>query len=315
MLRLMIVGAGAIANKHLDVISEIEELSVTSVVSRTAASAKKLAEQYSIETYGSNLDSVVARGAPDAILIMVSPDAMFQVGRAALEYGVPVFFEKPPALSLAEACELADIASRNQIKTMVGLNRRFYSIFRDGVRILEDAGGIHGIAIEGHERFWKLSAALRSPVRERWLFANSIHTIDLLRFFGGEIRSCKSFVHSVSEKTGDQFVMAIEFESGQLGSYMSFWHSPGGWQVRLFGNELTARFEPLERGEVINRNFETVELQPSAEDQKFKPGFFAQMMAFKAMVVDGTLRSPGQSLEDSLKTMEICDSLSRSEWR
>ena len=85
------------------------------------------------------------------------------------------------------------MAKKYKVKNMVGLNRRFYSIFKKGKNFLEKNGGIKGFVIEGHERFWKIKKLRNRQVYNNWIYANGIHTIDLIRFFGGEIRDFKSF--------------------------------------------------------------------------------------------------------------------------
>ena len=42
------------------------------------------------------------------------------------------------------------------VKNMIGLNRRFYSVFDQGMKIIRKHGKLLGILIEGHERFWLL---------------------------------------------------------------------------------------------------------------------------------------------------------------
>ena len=67
---------------------------------------------------------------------------------------------------------------------MVGLNRRFYSVFHKGIKKINEKGKLLGLHIEGHERFWKINNILSSKIRNNWIYVNSIHTIDLLNFFG-----------------------------------------------------------------------------------------------------------------------------------
>ena len=110
MIKLALIGAGPIARNHLEVIKSIDELKAVGIVSRGGSSAKQLASSYKIDFYGQKVDDVIAKSNPDAILVLVSPDQMAKVGRDVLEFSLPVFFEKPPALRLKEAIDLADIA-------------------------------------------------------------------------------------------------------------------------------------------------------------------------------------------------------------
>jgi predicted dehydrogenase len=305
VLRLGVIGAGQVARKHLDVISDIQGISVSGVVSRTRGTAERLISDYAIQNVFEGIDELVESGCSDALLVLVSVEEMFEVGKNALKYGLPVFFEKPPSLYYEEAKILADIASDNNVKSMVGFNRRYYSVFHQGLDVIKRHGRLLGVAIEGHERFWKLTGGLTDIARDRWIYANNIHMIDLLRFFGGEINRIHSISASYLERIGDQFVAAVEFESGVLGSYIAHWYSPEGWSVRLFGEGVTVVCKPLEQGYWVDKHFNQYSLLPDVKDVDYKAGFFRQMEAFEHLVRNDSLEWPGQSLQQSIKTMRL----------
>ena len=140
---------------------------------------------------------------------------------------------------------------------------------------------------------------------ESWIYSNSTHTIDLLRFFGGEIKRINTLSKSLKEKNGDQFVASMKFDSGALGTYTAHWYSPSGWSVILYGEGVTVKFKPLEKGIWIDTDFSEHEIHPDEVDIKYKPGFYRQMESFVKMVRNGRLEPPGMNLEKALKTMEL----------
>lgn len=189
---------------------------------------------------------------------------------------------------------------------MVGFNRRYYSIFHKGIELINQNGGLLGVAVEGHERFWKIiDRDIPNEIRENWIYANSTHTIDLLRLFGGEVEQINALKKSLKEKNGDQFVASMKFVSGTIGTYTSHWFSPGGWSATLYGEGVTVKFNPLEKGIWIDTDLSEHNIQPDEIDTKYKPGFFRQMNAFATMVLNGNLESPGINLEQALQTMEL----------
>ena len=194
---------------------------------------------------------------------------------------------------------------------MVGYNRRFYSIFHKGIDIIRKHGDLLGIRVEGHERFWKLADQLKEPVRSQWIYANNTHTIDLLRFFGGEPLGVSAISRNKIEKNGDQFAAVMEFPSGAIGHFVAHWYSPGGWGVVLYGQGVTVEFKPLETGRWIDQQFNIHDILPDEVDNKYKAGFYAQMQAFGAMVRSGQLPWPGEDLESSYKTMLLAQSISK----
>jgi predicted dehydrogenase len=178
------------------------------------------------------------------------------------------------------------------------------------MKIIKKHGKLLGILIEGHERFWLAKQKAKKFLLKKWMFANSIHTIDLLLFFGGKVKSISRFKKSYKEKKGDQFCSIIEFKSGTLGTYISNWYSPGEWSVKLFGEKVTVEFKPLEVASWIDSKFKRRKITPSKHDQKFKPGFYGQMLAFKKLIRNGQLEWPAQSLKEVIGTTELIKKIS-----
>ena len=104
----------------------------------------------------------------------------------------------------------------------------------------------------------------------------------------------------------------MEFKSKVLGHYISHWYSPGGWSVTLFGDKITVRFKPLEKGVYIDSNFNEYEIKPEKIDKIFKPGFYNQIQAFLQMIKTGELQWPGQDLNSAYKTMVLSDSIANN---
>lgn len=306
MIRLAIIGAGNIAKEHLNVICSIKEFKVISITSRTTQKAKILAKNYKIKKIYESIDTMLKVEKLDAVAVFVSAENMFEVLKKIIKYKITFFFEKPAALNFRQTMELHRLVKKYKVKNMVGLNRRFYSVFHKGVKFLNQKGGLKGLLVEGHERFWKIKSQNKF-VYDNWVYANSIHTLDLLRFFGGDIKHYKSF--SYNEKKFKNFTISLKFKNKMVGTYISNWHSPGGWTATLFGKLYTIVFKPLEKGYIINHRFKTKKILPNQFDLKFKPGFYNQMLYFKNLVKYGRLEFPAQSLNDLLKTIKLINTI------
>ena len=308
-VRLGVVGAGRIAVKHLEVLQAIGGASVVGITSRTKSKAQALATQFTIPCVADDMASLIRNSQPDALLVLVSVADMFAMARAALETGLPLFIEKPAGLVPAQSGELARLGRERGARTMVGYNRRYYSVFHQGLEIIRRHGPLLGVMIEGHERIDAVRATGRHSenVLDAWLYANATHTIDLLRFFGGEAGTLYSLAHRAREPRGDQFAAIMELESGALGEYSAHWLSPGGWRAVLYGRGVTVEFKPLEAGRWTDAAGKVHEIAPSAEDQRFKPGFHGQMAAFCAMVRGAPSAWPLQDLEGAHRTMLLAE--------
>ncbi|MFA4905588.1 MAG: Gfo/Idh/MocA family oxidoreductase [Candidatus Margulisiibacteriota bacterium] len=311
-VKLGLVGAGWVAKQHLEVIRVIGEVECVGITSRTKAKAEALARQYEIPLVADDLDALVGQANPDALMILVSEEQMFKVASSAMKYGLPLFVEKPAGLLPEENRKLAELAKQNKIPTMVGFNRRYYSLFHKGLEIIKDHGRLLGVAVEGHERMWRVreGGKFSEYVLDNWIYANSTHTIDLLRFFGGEVKDLKVIAHQIKEKRGDQFAAIAELGSGAIGSYLANWYSPGGWKVVLYGEGVTVEFKPLENGRWIDKTFDTHEIEVDEVDKKFKPGFYRQMEAFSKLVADSKVTWPTLDLNGAYETMRLAEQMS-----
>jgi predicted dehydrogenase len=280
------------------------------ITSRTISKAKELATTFDIDEVYKDIDNLVKKCALDGLMILVSVNQIFDITKKMIPAQIPLFLEKPPGLMPGQTKTLVELAEKHGTKNMVGYNRRYYSIFHKGIELINQNGGLLGLAVEGHERFWKIARGdMPDEVRENWVYANSTHTIDLLRFFGGKIKSISSLSKSLKEKNGDQFVVSMEFESGTLGTYTSHWYSPGGWTAVLFSEGVTVKFEPLEKGVWIDTNLREYEIHPDEVDVKYKPGFYRQMEAFRKLVSNGKVEWPGQDLEEVYRTMRLAQQI------
>ena len=275
------------------------------ITSRTISKAEEISNDYQIDRVYNNVYELIEKCAVDALLVFVSADQVFTVTEKLIPQKIPLFIEKPPGLVPEETDTLFKLADENGTKNMVGYNRRFYSVFHKGIEIIKKSGRLLGVSVEGHERFWKVVNKKPQNILDNWLYANSTHTIDLLRFFGGEITSFNTISKSFKEKNGDQFVATVEFESGSLGTYTAYWYSPGGWSVALYGEGVTVIFKPLEESKWIDANFTEYKIEPDEIDKKYKPGFCGQLKAFCNMLKNGSLEWPGQDLAGALKTMQL----------
>ncbi len=311
-VRIGLIGAGLVAQHHMAVIQAMEGVEAVGVTSRTLSKAREFASKFAIPNAYASMDDLMSQAKPDALMILVNEDQMFPVASQAISYGVPLFIEKPAGLTPEENRKLAELAKAKGIGTMVGFNRRYYSIFHKGMDMIRQHGPLLGVSIEGHERMWRVREGKKfsESVLQEWIYANSTHTIDLLRFFGGEIKSISSIAHSYIEKKGDQLAAVMELESGAIGQYSAHWYSPGGWRVVLYGDGVTVEFKPLESGVWTDKKFQTHLIEPESYDQTFKVGFYQQMIAFAKFVREGKLSWPMQDLNGAYQTMILAEKIS-----
>jgi predicted dehydrogenase len=305
--QLGVIGTGPIAPYHLDAIEALPDVTVRAIAGRRTEPRNGLAARYGIDATFSDYRDLLRCDGLDGVLVLVAPDAMAAVAKDVLQTRVPTFLEKPPGLSYPEAADLADSACRLGTLNMVGLNRRFYSTVAAAIEAVTCSGPLRGLRVEAPEDLARARAAGRdNHILARWVYANSVHTIDLLRYLGGSFRT--RHVSRASGRPPEEIsiVATFELESGAVAEYVSHWGSPGPWNVTLYGRELTAVLSPLEEGWTIDRARVRAPLAIDDADRSFKPGFLRQMEAFVASIRSGVpVKRPAADLADAAQSMSL----------
>ena len=307
MTHLGVIGTGPIATYHLDALEALPGVTVVAIAGRRTELRNGLAERYGISGKFGDYRDLLRSAGLDGVLVLVAPDAIAAVAKDALQTRVPTFLEKPPGLSYPEAADLAESASRIGTLNMVGLNRRFYSTVAAARDAVARAGALSGLRIQANEDLARARAAGRDEkILARWVYANSVHTIDLLRYIGGSFRTRQISRGSGRSPDALSIVATFELTSGAVAEYVSHWDSPGPWTVTLDGRGIQAVLSPLEEGWTIDRTRERSKLPIDEADQKFKPGFLRQMEAFVASIRSGVPAArPAADLADAAQSMSL----------
>jgi len=299
-----IIGCGNIVIEYLKVLEKFKNLNVYGITSKTNKNCHKVAKEFSINKVFKNYYELSKDKNIDIIFILVSYKSIYEVCSKIIKFKKPFFIEKPPGLSLTQVNNLYLLAKKYKVKNMVGLNRRYYSIFEKGKELINSRGKLLGLSIEGHERAWNKKFNLNN-----WFFANSIHTIDLINFFGGDIKE-KSFFVKKYNKVISNIVLSFIFKSGAIGTYQSFWYSPGGWSVTLYGEGIKVVYKPLEHGYyTLNNSNKQKNIKPDNKDLIYKAGFYRQMKAFEEYIINNIKHIDLQDLKSNLKTIKLMDNI------
>ena len=137
-IRLGVIGAGNIAKEHIYVINNMDGVSIKGITSRTISKAENLANKFQIKNVYKTVDDLIERCEVDGIMLLVSANQLYELSIKLLPLRIPIFIEKPPGLFPDQTKALVDLADKYKTKNMVGYNRRFYSIFHEGIKIINN---------------------------------------------------------------------------------------------------------------------------------------------------------------------------------
>ena len=110
MLRVGIIGAGAIASPHAEAIGQIPELELVGATRRDQEKCREFAERYGCRPY-QNWKDMLEDGL-DIAVVALPHHLHFEAAMDALEKGCHVMLEKPAAVSL-DQCRAISVAAKN----------------------------------------------------------------------------------------------------------------------------------------------------------------------------------------------------------
>jgi predicted dehydrogenase len=160
--------------------------------------------------------------------------------------GRHVFCEKPLATNLADVREMVDAVEAAGVRHGVGLILRHSPILTVLKSLADDStlGRLMTIVLRDDQFFpvqghyasdWRKD---RLVVGAGTLLEHSIHDVDIMRWFGGEVRWVRGSTRNFAGHEGveDLATAHLEFESGAVGVLVSIWHS-------VLGRPSTRRLE------------------------------------------------------------------------
>jgi predicted dehydrogenase len=135
-LRVMVVGCGNMGSSHARAYAGIKGFELVGLVDRSSEKGKQLsAELGGVPTYSSFDDGLTAL-RPDAAAVCTYPETHHALTLRALRAGMHVFVEKPLAMTVKEAEEIAQCAEETQRKVVVGYILRHHPAWQ---RFIEEA--------------------------------------------------------------------------------------------------------------------------------------------------------------------------------
>ena len=186
-INLAFVGTGPWARKHhfpaLDYLrthaAERFDVRLRGVFSLERADAEAVAAQYGFARVYDSLDALVADRAINAVAMAVPPVAAAGVAERLAAMGVPLFSEKPPGISVAQARRLSEVIT---VPNVLAFNRRFAPLNVTFKGIVDEMQDIY--FVEGH--FFR-----HNRLDDTFMIGTGIHWINFVEYLFGEIVSVR----------------------------------------------------------------------------------------------------------------------------
>ena len=143
-IRTAVIGTGFMGRVHLEALRRTENVDVAAIAGRNAAAAEKLGSAFGVPH--TTADAVLADPSIQAVHICTPNAQHFPLAKAALEAGKHVLCEKPLAVSVEEAQELAALAAQKGLRNGLCHNLRYYPMVQQ-MRAMREAGDLGEILV------------------------------------------------------------------------------------------------------------------------------------------------------------------------
>lgn len=261
-LRVVLVGAGNIAQKHLRAFRQFpEKLRLVGVCDVNRAAADAVAKEFALPAGAVFEDDTAAIAfagrEAQAVDLCTIHDQHHRQTLDALGRGLHVLLEKPMAVSMAQCVEMEAAARQAGRVLMVAHNQRYKANYRALRRIIR-AGELGQIRAARAE-----SAMSISSPPSHWVYDGKragggvaislgLHRLDLMRWFCGDFKrvisaACRTWDKRFYNGAEDYCMAMLELEGGGVVTLFfsySAYRSPWGESFMIYGEKGTAHAHP-----------------------------------------------------------------------
>jgi predicted dehydrogenase len=219
------IGAGAVATRHVHTLLDMDGVRVAAVAAPTVERARRLASLAGANVYSSHLE-LLQHEQLDALYICVPPFARGAPEFAAIDAGLPFFVEKPVSIDLAIAEAIAARLAKRPLVTCSGYHWRWLDTFERARDIL--SGQMPRLAL----CYWldKVPPPVWWVRRDRsggQIIEQTTHVLDLARALVGEVSEVHAYAARAqsppvpNSDIDDVSVGNLRFASGAVGTVTS----------------------------------------------------------------------------------------------
>lgn len=308
-LRLCIVGAGRLSSRRIYPYIGASGSELAGVCDLDPEKANRNARRFGGRAY-TDMERMLDIEKPDGVIICINAEQHAALAPEVLRRGIPVYTEKPPALSAAAALEVARVSKEAGVLCMTAFKKRYtvaYSRAKGWINSFAPED-LYSLSLDYATVQYPNDSQLRS-----FLFDFAIHGIDLVGYLFGDVtRVC------VFAKGWDAYAVSLEFANGAVGSmnltdgradavpteeveitvrggnFMSI-HNSSCWRV-------TENRKPSEWREPPTF--------ASAGDSGNETGHFAEIVDFVAAIQEG--RTTRSNIYESYKSLVLYEAIKES---
>lgn len=315
-VKVAFIGCGGIASAHAQRLSKIEGVRIVGGTdvdkNRQVAFSGLTGASFYPDVHG-----MLEAAQPDAVYVCTPPFAR-GLEVEVIEKGIPVFLEKPVALTMQKAGEIRSALGKHNLIHSVGYMWRYLDITDRAIDELKKAGPA-GMAIgQWIDPFW-------FPLEHWWLHKDmgggqvleqTTHVFDLARYLIGDVTRVSAEIDNIIVKrdrpnmTAEDFsAVTMRFKSGAIGVVYSSCASQktfSGTALRIIARDVV--LEHTGHGKTLRvmkkDHVEEVrsQMDPLLEEDK----------VFIGAVRTGDMSAVRSSFDDAYRTLEVTVAANRA---
>jgi len=252
-LKIGLIGCGFIGRFHSIAIrylirQGLVDAQYVAVCDLDETRARSFAERTGAALVTTNATELIESPEVDVVYICLPTAGHKELVLRASDRGKHIFCEKPLATNLPDVEEMVAAADAAGVKAGVGLILRHSPILTVLKSLTEDPSlGRLMTAVFRDDQFFPIQGHYASEWRKDrslsgsgTLLEHSIHDVDVLRWFGGDIATVRGSIENFAGHEGveDLATAHLEFTSGGRAELVSIWHNvlrrPSSRRLELF---------------------------------------------------------------------------------
>jgi len=311
--RLGIIGAGNLSSRRIyPCLHTIDDLVLAAVCDLDEAKARRNAQKFGAERVFTDHRRMLAEASLDAVVVCVDPRAHEALAIEVLEAGLPVYTEKPPAVTAAGAHRVHEASQRSGLLCVTAFKKRYAPAYVKAREIVEsDAfGAPHLLSID-----YASGPYRNAPDNPRtWFLLDfGLHIIDLTRFLFGEVAEVFAW-----ERERTAYAVSLRFTSGAVGTLALTSHRDyaiSTEKVELTGGQgrmlsVTNSIELTYWQDRDIRAWHSPSFSTAGGDSLVETGFRGELAAFVAACRGGP--QPPSTIDSSYRTMLLYEAIHQS---
>jgi predicted dehydrogenase len=261
-IRLAVIGAGIMGQKHARIYSEMEAAELTAIVDVDENRAKSLAARCGAKNVYQDVHRALDEEQLDAVHV-ATPDFLHKEPViAALKSGRHVLVEKPLAVTVADAEEIVRVCDDTGCHVMVNYTHRWAAPYARTREILRsgEIGAPVMVYARKDDAIWAATEMMTWTEKTSPASYLSTHDIDLVLWF---LDTDVSSVYALGVKkvlveknidTEDAIQALVRFENGAIGTFESCWVLPNSMPtvtdsfIEIIGEKGTIHIDRMHEG-------------------------------------------------------------------